>query len=55
MTAFVRGAGILLTAALAALTPAKAQDFSGKPIRMIVGLRGRRRHRRHGAADRRRS
>ncbi len=38
MTAFVRGAGLLLTATLAALTPAAAQDFSGKPIRMIVGL-----------------
>jgi tripartite-type tricarboxylate transporter receptor subunit TctC len=36
MTAFVRGAGILLTAALAALTPAKAQDLSGKPIRVVV-------------------
>ncbi len=41
MMCFVRGirtAGLLLAGALAALTPAAAQDLSSRPIRMIVGL-----------------
>src|SRR5262245_45937478 len=41
MTSLVRGiraAGFVLAGALAALTPAKSQDFPKQPIRIIVGL-----------------
>jgi tripartite-type tricarboxylate transporter receptor subunit TctC len=34
----IKAAGLAFAGALAALTPAKAQDFPSKPIRIIVGL-----------------